>query len=87
MTACIADERARYEIRVQGRLDPLWAARLGEMTVDVREHADHATVTDLTGWISDQAALMGVLEQLYGLGVTLLSVERLGENGDGTRHD
>jgi hypothetical protein len=29
--------------------------------------------------ISDQPALMGVLEQLYALGVTLLSVERLRE--------
>jgi len=34
-------------------------------------------VTELTGRIPDQAALMGMLAQLYNLGVTLLAVERL----------
>ena len=32
MTGCLADEGANYHIRVQGRLDPQSAARLGEMT-------------------------------------------------------
>jgi hypothetical protein len=76
MTAYVADERARYQIRVQGRLDRLWAARLGEMTMAVHDDEGDA-VTDLTGWVTDQAALIGVIEQLYTLGVTLLSVECL----------
>jgi len=79
MTAYVADKRARYHIRVDGRLEGLWAARLGEMAMDI--HSDGGdTVTELTGWVTDQAALMGVLEQLYTLGVTLLSVERLQED-------
>jgi hypothetical protein len=76
MTAYVADERARYRIRVHGRLEPAWAERLGEMTMVVRDDCGDA-VTELTGWITDQAALMGVLEQLYARGGTLLSVERL----------
>jgi hypothetical protein len=40
-------------------------------------HEGQPVITDLTGWIADQAALMGVLEQLYALGVTVVSVERL----------
>jgi hypothetical protein len=80
MTAYVADERARYQIRVHGRLEGLWAARLGEMALAI--HSDDGdTVTELTGWVTDQAALMGVLEQLYSLGVTLVSVERLQEDG------
>lgn len=77
MTASLADDGARYRIRVQGRLAPQLAARLGDLTPAVCETGGKLTVTDLTGWISDQAALMGVLEQLYALGLTLLSVERL----------
>jgi hypothetical protein len=76
MTPCLADERAKYQIRVQGRLEPLSAARLGDLTLVVHE-SEQNTITDLSGWIGDQAALMGVLEQLYALGLPLLSVERL----------
>jgi hypothetical protein len=75
MTNYLSDERAKYQIRVQGRLDAQWAARLGDMTLAV--HEGQPVITDLTGWIADQAALMGVLEQLYALGVTVVSVERL----------
>jgi len=84
MTACLADARARYQIRVQGRLDPLWAERLGEMTLAVHDRSGASSITDITGWIADQAALMGVLQQLYALGVTLLSVERLDADVNGS---
>ena len=80
MTTSLADDGARYQIRVQGRLDPQWSARLGDMTLAVRDGGGETAITDLTGWVTDQAALMGVLEQLYALGVTLLSVERLGSS-------
>jgi hypothetical protein len=79
MTACLADEGAKYQIRVQGRLDAAWAARLGDMTLAVHDRGEQTVVTDVTGWITDQAALMGVLQQFYAMGVMLLSVERLGE--------
>jgi len=82
MTAILADEGARYRIRVQGRLEPLWTVRLADLAVTVHDEGEPSVVSDLTGWIGDQAALMGVLEQLYARGVTLLSVERL--HADGT---
>jgi hypothetical protein len=77
MTASLADEKAQYRIRVQGRLAPSWATRLGDLALTVDDAAGDTAVTDLTGWISDQAALMGVLEQLYAMNLTLLRVERL----------
>jgi hypothetical protein len=77
VTDCLADERAKYQIRVQGRLDPRWAARLGDLTLAVHDREEAKPFTDLTGWVTDQAALMGILDQLYALSVTLLSVERL----------
>ena len=84
MTARLADARARYRIRVEGRLEPLWTARLGDLTVTVTGEGRTAPVTDLTGWIADQAALMGVLGQLYALGVAILTVERLEEDVEGS---
>jgi hypothetical protein len=84
MTARLADDGAKYQIRVHGRLDPLWAARLGNLTLTVHDAGGQsAAVTDLTGWVTDQAALMGVFQLLYALGVTVLSVERLEEDGSG----
>jgi hypothetical protein len=80
----VADERARYQIRVHGRLDPQWAARLGGMTLAVHHSGARGAVTDLSGWVTDQAALMGVLGQLYALGVTILSVDRLEGDADST---
>jgi hypothetical protein len=77
MTASLADKPAMYRIQVQGRLEPQWAARLGDLTMASGAAGDRSAVTDLTGWVADQAALLGVLGQLYALGVTLLSVERV----------
>jgi len=84
MTACLADEKAQYRILVQGRLEPLSAARLGDLTLTVRESDGQIAVTEITGSIGDQAALMGVLEQLYSMGLTLLKVERLEQDADGS---
>jgi hypothetical protein len=83
-TDCLADKRARYRIRIHGRLEPLAAARLGDLALAIREGNGPAPVTDITGWISDQAALMGLLEQLYSMGSTLVRVERLGQDADGS---
>jgi hypothetical protein len=42
-------------------------------------------VTVLTGQLTDQAMLLGVLNGLYGLGLCLLSVEWLAEGDTVTR--
>jgi hypothetical protein len=39
--------------------------------------ADRPGATALVGRVLDQAALIGVLEQLYSLGLPLLSIEHL----------
>ena len=84
MTTSLADDGATYQIRVHGRLNPEWSARLGDLTFAVHDAGGRAAVTDLTGWVADQAALMGVLEQLYALGATILSVERLKQDLGGS---
>ena len=71
------EEGAVYRILVGGRLGGHWSDRLSGMTLTVREAAGTAPSTELTGRLADQAALMGVLEQLYALGAQLLAVRRL----------
>jgi len=66
---------AVYRIRVPGRMDPKWSVCLQGMTVTVFEEADQETITELSGLLSDQAALMGVLQQLYNRNIPVFSVE------------
>jgi hypothetical protein len=72
------DLPGRYRIRVHGQLSASWASRLGEMSITARPAADQQQVTTLTGEVTDQAALLGVLNTLYEMGFPLLRVERLG---------
>ena len=69
---------ATYRIRVRGHLPQRWSDRLGGMTITTDDQAGEAPVTTLSGWLRDQAALLGVLNTLYDLHLPLLSVEYLG---------
>lgn len=64
-----------YEIEVQGRIGERWAHWFEDMSVSVQGEA-HSAVTTLTGAVADQAALFGLLQKLYTLGLPLLRVER-----------
>jgi len=45
------------------------------MTVSVFEEKGQETFTELSGLLPDQAALMGVLQQLYNRNIPVFSVE------------
>ncbi len=59
-----------YEIRIKGHLDGSWSDWLEGLEVTLLENGEMI----LFGHIGDQAALMGILNKLYGLNLTLLSV-------------
>lgn len=65
-----------YRIEVAGRLDPGRSTWFDDLALAVEERVD-GPVTVLNGPIVDQAALMGLLRRLHGLGISLLLVERL----------
>jgi hypothetical protein len=67
---------ARYQIKVPGHLDQSWSNWAGGMTIAVECKGDGPPVTTLTGTV-DQAALQGLLRQLYSVGLPLLSVSRV----------
>ena len=73
------DSSATYRIRVKGYLPESWSDRLGGMNITTNGDTDEASVATLVGRLSDQAALMGVLNTLYNYyHCPLLSVEFLG---------
>ena len=61
-----------YEIRMEGHLDECWAERFGDVSLTHVENGE----TLVVGLFRDQAALFGVLLQIHGLGVSLISVHR-----------
>ena len=73
------DRPGNYRIRVKGFLDESWGERLGGMYVTTSRRGDRRTVATLVGRMQDQAELAGVLNTLYELHLTLLSVEYLDE--------
>ena len=62
-----------YEIHVRGQLDESWSDWLEGLEVTLLENGEMI----LTGHIGDQAALMGVLNRLYDLNLSLLSVNEI----------
>ena len=64
-----------FEIRVRGQLDSSWSDWLEGMEVKLLEDGEML----LSGTIGDQAALMGILNKVYGLNLTLLSLREIQE--------
>ena len=62
-----------FEIRVKGHLDESWSDWLGGLEVKLLDNGEMI----LFGHIGDQAALMGILNKLYRLNLTLLSVNEI----------
>ncbi len=59
-----------YQIRVKEALSPEWAAWFAPLTVENQPDGE----TLLSGALSDQAALHGVLIRIRDLGLTLVSL-------------
>jgi hypothetical protein len=72
LCSCCAGERF-FEIRVRGHLDSKWSDWLEGLEVQLLENGE----TVFSGTLVDQAALMGVLNKLNGLNLTLLSVSQV----------
>ena len=67
----------RYEIQVQGAIDPRWAGGVDDLAISVGQGRDDYPVTILKATMVDQAALRGLLTRLWDLNLTILSVLRV----------
>lgn len=80
MNEPLARPSTGYRLRVAGHVDPHWSPWFGHLALT---HEPDGT-TSLTGLVTDQAELHGVLTKIRDLGVTLLSVAVV-EPPDGVR--
>jgi hypothetical protein len=62
-----------FEIHVKGHLNSQWSEWLGDMEMKLLDNGEMI----LLGSIVDQAALMGILNKLNRLNLTLLSVNKV----------
>jgi hypothetical protein len=65
-----------FEIQVKGQLDGSWTDWLEGLEMKLLDNGEMI----LSGHIQDQAALMGILNKLYGLNLTLRSVKEVSPN-------
>jgi hypothetical protein len=71
------DGPATYRIKVRGRIPSRWCDRLEGMTVTECRAGAGPPTTTLDGELADQAALAGLLDTLFLLHLSVLSVECL----------
>ena len=64
------DSEIYYEIKVKGHLEEHWSDWLGGLKIS----HDAQGYSLLTGMVSDQAALYGILGQIRNLGLPLISL-------------
>jgi hypothetical protein len=58
------------ELRVRGHLSPIWTEWLAGITITNLESQEAI----LVGYVVDQAALLGLLNRLYALNISLLAI-------------
>ena len=72
---------AGYQLRVDGHLDNHWSGWFDDLTLTQQSDG----TTSLSGVVSDQAALHGLLMKIRDLGITLISVEPMDPSDEGAR--
>ncbi len=76
------DRATNYRIRIEGLVDSSLAEWFGPVEIRGGTHADGRAITELAGTAADQAALVGLIRHLHGLGIVLLSVERIADGDE-----
>ncbi|HPP63844.1 MAG: hypothetical protein KPEEDBHJ_01698 [Anaerolineales bacterium] len=67
----------KYEIKVYGRADDSWRGWFGEAQVRSETLADGVETTAFSDVVMDQAGLVGLIRQLHGHGIVLISVRQI----------
>lgn len=71
------DHPTIYHIRIKGHLGPHWSDWFEGLTISLEDNGE----TLLSGPVTDQAALHGLLRKVRDVGLPLLSVNRVTPDG------
>jgi len=61
-----------YKIKIKGKIDESWSELYPGFSLFYDKN-----ITVLSGYVSDQSALHGILDRIRNMNLTLLSVEKL----------
>ena len=70
-------EPAPNKIKVKGLLEQRYSGHLGGMKIKIINRSEQHVFTVLTGRVSDHSALAGILNALYEMHLSILSVKLL----------
>ena len=73
-------ESGYYQIVIRGHLAARWIGKLGRMEIFLSPATSAEEKTVLQGRVADQAELSGILNSLYELHYSLLSLQYLGKS-------
>ena len=68
---------AVYKIIVQGEIEKDWSGKLQGLQITIERSQGKRPASILVGQIKDQAALSGIMQTLYEMQMTIISVQRL----------
>lgn len=64
-----------YKIKVLGAIDSRQSGFLSDMEIQVIEQFENKNLVSLKGVLKDQSALIGVLNALYNMRLTIVSLD------------
>ncbi|NCC36245.1 MAG: hypothetical protein EOM24_30180 [Chloroflexia bacterium] len=73
-----SDREATYVIQIRGHVEPHWQVEL-QLQLTYTE-TESGTISTLTGYLPDQAAMLGVLNRLAMWGYQIVLVRYLPQN-------
>ena len=71
-----------YQITVEGSLGPSWSEWLSGMIITESIDPDSHIFTTISGEITDQAQLRGIMTKLWDLNLVIISVELIATEQD-----
>lgn len=74
---------SHYQIIVEGELGANWSDWFGDAFIESHYQANGSTKTTILGAVPDQSALRGLLNKIWDLNLTLISVIRRGDANGG----
>ena len=76
------DMTVSYRICITGVLESSWSERLWGFSSSPVELEGESEQTALVGEVADQAALIGIINALYNMGHSVVSVEQIHPDAD-----
>jgi hypothetical protein len=74
-------DKCRYEIRIQGTLNARWSEWFYGMNITVERSDRHQPFTSIFSPAIDQSKLRGMLNKIWDLNLSLISVQRMLDPG------